>query len=95
MILCKVIGNITSTVKHKSYNGKKIMLVVPLSLEGKEKEGKSFLAIDQVQAGEGETVIVLKEGSSARLVIDDPEAPARAIIMGIVDEVKMAHRHHP
>jgi len=62
------------------------MLVTPLGLDGKRKSS-AFLAIDYVQAGEGDKVLVLKEGSSARLLLEDPKAPARAIIMGIVDRV--------
>jgi len=88
MILCKVLGNIVSTLKHPCYEGKKIMLVGPLTLDGKRK-GKTFLAVDYAQAGEGDNVLVIKEGSSARLIFDNPEAPVRGIIMGIIDRVDL------
>ena len=50
--------------------------------------GKSFLAIDTVQAGAGDTVLVMEEGGSARLILDEPETfTVKAIIAGIVDEI--------
>ena len=84
MVIAKVLGNIVATIKHEAYNGEKIMVVQPIDLQG-EPQGKSLLALDKVQAGEGDTVIVLNEGSSARLILNNDIAPARAIIMGIVD----------
>lgn len=84
MFIARVMGTVVSTVKHPAYNQEKIMIVQPLDLHG-NMQGHSLLALDKAQAGEGDTVLVLNEGSSARHVLNNDLAPARAIIMGIVD----------
>ena len=85
MFIAKVIGNVVSTIKHPVYAGKKIMVVQPLNLDGSPK-GDSLLAVDEVQAGVGDTVLVLNEGSGARQIVQNEQGPVRAIIMGIVDQ---------
>lgn len=88
MILAKVIGNVISTIKAKGYESKKIMIVQPVGPDG-SYNGKSFLALDSVQAGVGDTVLVIEEGGSARAVINEPESlTVKAVIAGIVDEVE-------
>ena len=86
MILGRVIGTVVSTIKLDIYKGYKLLIVRPVDPEGKPS-GKMVLAIDTVQAGTGDTVLVIDEGNSARVIIDDPEAPVRCVIVGIVDEV--------
>ena len=89
MILGKVIGNVVSTIKAKGYGSKKILIVQPVDPVGNAK-GKSFLAIDAVQAGVGDTVIVVEEGNSAREVIKEKESyTIKTVIAGIVDEVNL------
>jgi ethanolamine utilization protein EutN len=89
MILAKVIGNAVSTIKAKGYESKKIMIVQAIDPKGK-LIGKSFLAIDTVQAGIGDAVIVLEEGNSARAIIDEPQSlTIKTVIAGIVDEIAM------
>ncbi|MBI9067927.1 MAG: EutN/CcmL family microcompartment protein [Salinivirgaceae bacterium] len=87
MILGKIIGNAVSTIKAKGYESKKILIVQPIDPKGKYI-GTSFLAIDTVQAGIGDTVIALEEGTSARQIIDEPQSlTVKAVIAGIVDEI--------
>ena len=86
MILGKITGNVVSTIKLSIYEGYKILIVQPVDPDGKAR-GDSFLAIDTVQAGPGDTVIVIDEGNSARQIIDDKMAPVRSVIAGVVDEV--------
>ena len=86
MIICKVIGDIVSTVKNEHFIGKKLMIVQPLDLEDKP-DGEAFLAIDTVQAGSGDKVLVMREGGSARIIFQDDEIPVQAVITAIVDEV--------
>jgi microcompartment protein CcmK/EutM len=87
MILGKVLGTVVATVKLEIYAGYKLLIVQPVDPEGNPL-GKTLLAIDTVQAGAGDTVLVIDEGNSARLIIDDPMAPVRSVIAGIVDEVR-------
>ncbi len=86
MILGKITGNVVSTIKLGIYEGYKILIVQPIDPDGRAR-GDSFLAIDTVQAGPGDTVIVIDEGNSARQIIDDKMAPVRSVIAGVVDEV--------
>jgi microcompartment protein CcmK/EutM len=84
LFIAKVLGTVVASVKHEVYQGKKIMVVQPVDLHGNYK-GNSLLAIDEVRAGVGDTVLVLNEGSSARQVVNNELAPLRAVIMGVVD----------
>jgi microcompartment protein CcmK/EutM len=87
MILAKVIGNVVSTIIAPGYESKKILVVQPIDPSGTPK-GSSFLAIDAVQAGVGDTVLILEEGGSARAIINEPDSmTVKAVIAGIVDEI--------
>jgi microcompartment protein CcmK/EutM len=88
VILARVIGNAVATVKHPSYDGRKVMVVQPLSPEGGDS-GKIFLAVDAVQAGPGDHVLVAREGNTARQILAAGEAPIHSVIVGIVDEVSL------
>ena len=87
MILGKVIGNVVSTIKLSVYQGYKILIVQPVN-DKEEPQGKSILALDTVQAGVGDTVLVIDEGNSSRLIMNNSTAPVRTMIVGIVDAVK-------
>jgi len=88
MTLGKIVGNVVSTIKLKIYEGYKLVLVQPVLPDGKPV-GKTMLAIDTVQAGTGDTVLVIDEGNSARVIINDTMAPVRCVVAAIVDEVHM------
>ena len=60
MTLCRVLGTVTSTVKHPKFAGLKLMVVEPLDEKG-NPNGKSFIAVDHVQAGDGDVVLVMRE----------------------------------
>jgi microcompartment protein CcmK/EutM len=87
MILAEVVGNVVSTEKHPHYRGYKILVVQPVDPEGKAK-GRSFLAVDGVQAGVGDRVLILDEGGSARLILGDEKAMTiRAVVAAVVDRI--------
>jgi len=86
MILGRVIGNVVCTRKHEILEGHKIMLVKPIDPDRKSRNGV-VIALDVVQAGVGDSVLIIDEGNSARLIIDDPTAPVRTVIVGIVDSL--------
>ena len=89
MLLAKVIGNVVSTIKVAGYESRKVLIVQPVDGLGKT-QGKSFLAIDSVQAGVGDTVLIVEEGNSARQVINEPKAlTVKCVICGIVDSVSV------
>lgn len=91
MLICKVIGDIVSTVKNKHFVGKKILIVQPLNLESRP-DGEAFLALDSVQAGVGDRVLVIREGGSARIVFNDNEIPIQAVIIAVVDGLEIDQR---
>jgi len=88
MILCRVLGSVVSTEKHPAFARLKLLVVQPVDEAGAEI-GKSFLAVDRaMQAGEGDTVLVLREGSGIRQLFGVPltaKLPIRSCIVGIVD----------
>jgi len=86
MKLCKVIGNVVSTVKTESHQNCKLLIVTPIDENGEEIEG-SFIAIDGAQAGIGDTVLIVEEGGSARDVMQKPDGAIDAVIVGIVDSI--------
>jgi len=89
MILGKIIGNVVSTIKLPVYQGYKILIVQPVNNK-EEPQGKSILALDTVQAGVGDTVLVIDEGNSSRLIMNNSTAPVRTMIVGIVDAIKQS-----
>lgn len=86
MIVARVIGTVVSTVKHPTYLGRKLMVCQQVD-EDQRDVGTSFLAVDNVQAGVGDVVLVLREGNGIRQLLGQSVLPIRALIVGIVDEV--------
>lgn len=87
MIVGRVVANVVSTEKHRDYVGHKLLMVQPLDASGVPK-GKVLLAIDGVQAGIGDRVLLVDEGGSARNVVGDEGAlTIRTAICGIIDRI--------
>jgi ethanolamine utilization protein EutN len=87
MIVGRVVANVVSTEKHRDYVGHKLLMVQPLDASGAPK-GKVLLAVDGVQAGIGDRVLLVDEGGSARSVIGDEGAlTIRTAICGIIDRI--------
>jgi len=84
MFLAKVIGAVVSTQKNVQFEGHKLLVVQPVGLEG-QPVGTSMIAIDIVDAGEGDLVIVNKEGGAARILLENEKIPVQAVIVGVVD----------
>ena len=87
MIIGKVVGNVWATRKEEKLSGLKLMIVVPKDPVNPGKT-ESLVAVDQVGAGIGETVLVAL-GSSARRAVRNADAPVDAAIVGIVDEMEV------
>ena len=88
MILGIVTGTVVTTISHPDYKHRRLLVVEPLVLEG-ESQGKDFVALDNTQAGIGDTVLVLNEGSGARQVLQNKGACVISVIIGIVDAVSI------
>jgi len=87
MTLCRVVGNVVNTVKHPVLTGHKLMVCKPIHPASGEPCGSRVVALDTVQAGIGDTVLVIDEGNAARKILGDPRAPVRTVIAAIVDRV--------
>jgi len=86
MKLGRVSGTVVSTICAPAY-AKHKLLICDLLDDAETPSGDYLIAIDRVGAGPGERVLILDEGNSARQVLARPNAPVRAVIVGIVDEV--------
>ena len=89
MILARVIGNVVATQKNQRYAGARVMLCQPVTPHG-EPTGLTLLALDAVDAGEGDTVLIVQEGWSASTVATgEPGAAIDSAIVGVVDRVDL------
>jgi len=86
MILGKVVGTVVTTISHRDYKNRRLLVVQPLLFPG-DKTDEDFLALDSTQAGIGDTVLVNREGNGARQVLNNPDACVISVIVGIVDSV--------
>lgn len=90
MILGKVVGTVVSTISHRDYKSRRLLVVQPLGLQG-ETPNEDFIAVDSTQAGIGDTVLVNREGGGARQVLKNPEACIISVIVGIVDSANLEY----
>jgi len=86
MVLGKVVGTVVTTISHPHYKNRRLLVVQPLGLDG-EPPDEDFIALDNTQAGIGDTVLVNREGNGARQVLRNPDACVISVIVGIVDSV--------
>ncbi len=88
MRCCRVVGPMWAAVKHPAYAGRTLFVVQPIDEKGMDV-GNSFVAVDNTQAGIGDTVIVLTEGTGVRQILKMGDVvPIRSLIVGIVDAVE-------
>ncbi|MFN7947211.1 MAG: EutN/CcmL family microcompartment protein [Blastocatellia bacterium] len=88
MLLARVIGNVVATQKNQRYGTARIMLVQPINPDGTSR-GSTLLALDSVDAGEGDVVIVVQEGWSASTAsTGEPGAAIDTAIVGVVDFIE-------
>ncbi len=88
MLIARVIGEVVATHKHASHEGRKALLVQPLNLDGSNR-GDALVALDSVDAGVGDRVLVSVEGFSAMTSVGRPMSPIDTAIIGIVDRVDL------
>ncbi len=86
MILGKVVGTVVTTISHRDYKNRRLLVVQPMGLESDPPE-EEFIALDSTQAGIGDTVLVNREGNGARQVLRNPDACVISVIVGIVDSI--------
>ena len=90
MYIGKVIGTVVATIKISHLDGHKLLMVDQLDLRGQET-GDYDIAVDVVQAGMGDTVLVIDEGNGARQILGLDPGAIRAVVVGVVDEVTLTN----
>ena len=84
MVHARVDGSVVSTIAHPSMRGRRTVICQPLDAEGKD-DGVPVLAVDPYGAGLHQKVVLSTDGSTTRILVDDPHSPLRNLIIGLVD----------
>jgi len=85
--LGRVVGTVVSTINTRDFDGRTLLLVDIVGPDGRAGSGYQ-IAVDNIGAGAGETVLLLDEGNGARQVLQAPGAPIRTVVIGIVDAIE-------
>ena len=88
MLIGRVVGELVATHKHPSHEGCKILLVQPLNLDGSNR-GEAVVAMDAVDAGVGDQVLVTTEGFSAMTSVGRPQSPIDMAVIGFIDHLEL------
>ena len=88
MVIGRVIGSVVATQKHASHVGRKALLVQPLNLDGTDR-GDAVVALDAVDAGVGDRVLLVMEGYSAMTSVGRPESPIDMAVVGVIDDIRL------
>jgi ethanolamine utilization protein EutN len=88
MYIAKVIGDVVSSVKYETLHAQKILVVQPIDPDMTER-GEPLLALDQVDAGKGDVVLIVDQGTAARTVLAQQYPTVRTLILGVVDRIDL------
>jgi len=88
MLIGRVIGDVVATQKDVSHRGRKLLVVQPLQLDGSDR-GNPVLALDAVDAGVGDRVLLATEGFSAMTAVGRPHSPIDMAVIGVIDHVEI------
>jgi ethanolamine utilization protein EutN len=86
MFLARVTGEMVATIKHGALARRKLLLVQPVGPDD-APAGRPAIAVDTVDAGPGDLVLVADEGNTAAQVLGCPRGPIRTVVVGVVDDV--------
>lgn len=86
MQLGLVVGTATSTIKHATLHGQKMLVVQPLMADGRGADGDPQIAVDAVGAGKGQKVMITSDGKFVREIVKQENTPIRWSVIGIADE---------
>ena len=88
MILGRVVGSVVSTIKDEHFKGEKLMVVQPVDLD-EQDTGISFMALDRMDAGQEDLVLVNMEGGGAKIIYER-KMPVQAVIVAVVDRFEVS-----
>jgi microcompartment protein CcmK/EutM len=86
MLIGRVIGEVVATQKHPSHEGRKVLLVQPLNLDGSDR-GDAVLALDAVDAGIGDRILLSTDGWAASSATGRPQSPIDMAVIGFIDQI--------
>ena len=93
MLLAKVKGNLVSTQKNSNLVGFKLLIVHPIDLNDNYIGKKDVVALDMVDAGIGDTVLLLQEGKSVQQILGHKNAPVHSIVVAVVDSIDVNKKY--
>jgi ethanolamine utilization protein EutN len=88
MLIARVVGELVATQKHASHEGRKLLLVQPLHLDGSNR-GDAVVALDAVDAGIGDQVLLVTEGFSAMTAVGRPQSPIDMAVIAFIDHIEI------
>jgi microcompartment protein CcmK/EutM len=88
VLIARVIGDVVATQKDASHRGRKILVVQPLQLDGTYR-GEPVLALDAVDAGVGDRVLLATEGFSAMTAVGRPHSPIDMAVIAVIDHIDL------
>jgi ethanolamine utilization protein EutN len=88
MLIARVVGELVSTEKHPSHQGRKLLLVQPLNLDGTNR-GDAVVALDAVDAGVGDRVLLSTDGYAASSAVGRPQSPIDMAVIGFIDAIEV------
>ena len=86
MYIAKVIGDVVSSVKYETLHAQKLLLVQPVEPDGAAR-GEPLIAIDMVDSGIGDVVLIVDQGTATRTVMAVEYPTIRTLILGVVDRI--------
>ena len=88
MLIARVVGELVDTQKHPSHEGRKLLLVQPLNLDGSNR-GDAVVALDAVDAGIGDRVLLSLDGYAASSAVGRPQSPIDMAVVGFIDHIEI------
>jgi len=88
MLIARVVGELVATQKHVSHEGRKLLLVQPLNLDGTNR-GDAVVELDAVDAGVGDKVLLATEGFSAMTSVGRPQSQIDMSVIGFIDHIEL------
>jgi microcompartment protein CcmK/EutM len=90
LLLAKVKGNIVSTQKNSYLQGHKLLLIQPIDLNGNYIGKKDIIALDLIDSGIGDTVLVVQEGAAVVQILGHRKTPVHTMIVALVDNIEIS-----
>jgi microcompartment protein CcmK/EutM len=88
MLVARVVGRVVASHKNEKLEGAKLLLVQPLELDGRDR-GTPVLAVDGVDAGVGDRVLLVQDGKAAQQILGRGQAAVDAAVVGVVDSLEV------